>query len=57
MPCTEALREQILSGATAIDLKKVAVAEGMATLRQAGLIHVARGSTTIEEVLRVTMAD
>jgi type IV pilus assembly protein PilB len=57
MPLTDALREQIISGGTAIELKRVAVQEGMATLRQAGLIHVARGTTTIEEVLRVTMAD
>jgi type IV pilus assembly protein PilB len=57
MPITDALREQIISGGTAIDLKRVAVQEHMATLRQSGLTHVARGTTTIEEVLRVTMAD
>jgi type IV pilus assembly protein PilB len=57
MPITDALREQIIGGGTAIELKRVAVQEGMSTLRQSGLIHVARGTTTIEEVLRVTMAD
>jgi type IV pilus assembly protein PilB len=57
MPMTDAVREQVLSGATAMDLKRTAIVEGMKTLRQSGLIHVARGSTTIEEVLRVTMAD
>jgi type IV pilus assembly protein PilB len=57
MPLTDPLREQIISGGTAIELKKVAIHEGMASLRQAGLVHVARGTTTIEEVLRVTMAD
>jgi type IV pilus assembly protein PilB len=35
------------------DIKKVAIAQGMLTLRQAGLIQVANGMTTIEEVLRV----
>ncbi|HUP84996.1 MAG TPA: ATPase, T2SS/T4P/T4SS family [Acidimicrobiales bacterium] len=35
------------------DIKKVAIAQGMLTLRQAGLTHVAKGITTIEEVLRV----
>ena len=35
-------------------LKRVAVQESMATLRQSGLVHVARGTTTLEEVLRVT---
>jgi type IV pilus assembly protein PilB len=57
MPVTEGLRDQILAGGTAIDLKRVAVQEGMSTLRQSGLIHVARGTTTVEEVLRVTLAD
>jgi type IV pilus assembly protein PilB len=57
MPLTEALREQIIGGGTAIELKRVAVQEGMTTLRQSGIIHVARGTTTLEEVLRVTMAD
>jgi type IV pilus assembly protein PilB len=57
MPIGDALREQILAGGTAIDIKRVAVSDGMSTLRQSGLVHVARGTTTIEEVLRVTMAD
>jgi type IV pilus assembly protein PilB len=57
MPITDALREQIIGGGTAIELKRVAVQESMATLRQAGLVHIARGTTTVEEVLRVTMAD
>jgi type IV pilus assembly protein PilB len=57
MPIADALREQILAGGTAIDIKRVAVTAGMATLRQSGLTHVARGTTTVEEVLRVTMAD
>jgi type IV pilus assembly protein PilB len=57
MPLTDGLREQIIGGGTAIELKRVAIQDGMASLRQAGLIHVARGTTTIEEVLRVTMAD
>jgi type IV pilus assembly protein PilB len=57
MPMSDGLREAVLSGATALDLKRTAVQTGMVSLRQAGLIHVARGTTTIEEVLRVTMAD
>ena len=57
MPMTDALREQVLSGATALDLKRAAIQGGMSSLRQSGLVHVARGTTTIEEVLRVTMAD
>ncbi|MFN8544315.1 MAG: type IV-A pilus assembly ATPase PilB [Candidatus Binatia bacterium] len=57
MPMGDALREQVLAGATAMDLKRAAIQIGMKTLRQSGLVHVARGTTTIEEVLRVTMSD
>jgi type IV pilus assembly protein PilB len=35
------------------DIKKMGVAQGMLTLRQAGLSHVARGLTSLEEILRV----
>jgi len=57
MPLSDPIREQILAGGTAMDLKRAAIEAGMKTLRQSGLSHVALGSTTIEEVLRVTMAD
>ena len=57
MPMSDEVRDQILAGATALDLKRTAIQAGMVTLRQAGLIHVARGATTIEEVLRVTVPD
>jgi type IV pilus assembly protein PilB len=57
MPMTDEVREQILAGATAIDLKRAAIQSGMKTLRQSGLTKVAEGVTTLEEVLRVTMAD
>jgi len=35
------------------DMKKVAVAQGMLTLRQAGLSQVRAGVTSVEEILRV----
>jgi type IV pilus assembly protein PilB len=57
MPIGEQVRENILSGGSALDLKRAAVAAGMKTLRQSGLSKVAEGVTTIEEVVRVTMAD
>jgi type IV pilus assembly protein PilB len=57
MPLGDELREAILSGATALDLKRTAVQAGMKSLRQSGLSKVAEGITTIEEVMRVTMAD
>ena len=56
-PLGDELREAILSGSTALDLKRTAVQAGMKSLRQSGLSKVAEGITTIEEVMRVTMAD
>jgi type IV pilus assembly protein PilB len=57
MPVNDTIREIIVSGATAMELKRGAIELGMTTLRQSGLIHAARGTTSIEEVLRVSMAD
>jgi type IV pilus assembly protein PilB len=57
MPMSEELREQVLSGASASDIKRAAIGCGMMTLRQSGLLKLTQGLTTIEEVMRVTMAD
>jgi type IV pilus assembly protein PilB len=57
MPLGDDVREQILAGGSAMDLKRAAIGAGMKTLRQSGLTKVAEGVTTLEEVLRVTMAD
>jgi type II secretory ATPase GspE/PulE/Tfp pilus assembly ATPase PilB-like protein len=35
----------------------MAQSQGMKTLRQAGLLKVLEGTTTVEEVLRVTVAE
>jgi type IV pilus assembly protein PilB len=52
---SEELRELILVGASALELKKKAIEQGMLTLRRSGLIKVAAGQTTMEEVLRETV--
>ena len=57
MPLDDALKELIIKGATAIDLKKAAIRSGMQSLRMSGLSKIKEGVTTIEEVLRVTFAD
>jgi len=57
MTMGDGVREQILAGATALDLKRTAIQDGMKTLRQSGLEKVAEKMSTLEEVLRVTMAD
>jgi type II secretory ATPase GspE/PulE/Tfp pilus assembly ATPase PilB-like protein len=54
MPITDAVRELILRGASAGEVRRQAVAEGMRSLRQDGWRHVLAAWTTVEEVLRVT---
>jgi type IV pilus assembly protein PilB len=55
MEVTEDLRELILVGASALELRRKAVDEGMITLRHSGLRKVKEGVTTIEEVVRETV--
>jgi type IV pilus assembly protein PilB len=55
MEITDELRELILVGASALELKRKAVDEGMITLRRSGLQKVMEGVTTIEEVARETV--
>lgn len=57
MAMTDSLRESVLSGASSAELKRQAMAEGMRTLRQSGVEKILEGQTTVEEVMRVTMAD
>jgi type IV pilus assembly protein PilB len=53
MPISEDIERLIVERGHTEDLKKLAVAEGMLTLRQSGLRTVRSGTTSIEEVLRV----
>src|SRR4051794_3569378 len=55
MEITDELRELILVGASALELRRKAVDEGMITLRRSGLHKVMDGVTTIEEVARETV--
>src|SRR5271166_1174106 len=55
MEINDELRELILVGASDLELKKKAIEQGMITLRRSGLIKVALGQTTMEEVLRETV--
>jgi type IV pilus assembly protein PilB len=55
MEISDELRELILVGASALELRKKAVDEGMITLRRSGLQKVIEGVTTIEEVARETV--
>ncbi|HVN09550.1 MAG TPA: type IV-A pilus assembly ATPase PilB [Patescibacteria group bacterium] len=55
MEITDDLKELILVGASAMELKKKALESGMITLRRSGLVKAAAGNTTLEEVLRETV--
>ncbi|MFY9646493.1 MAG: type IV-A pilus assembly ATPase PilB [Terriglobales bacterium] len=55
MEVDDEIRELVLVGASAVELKKKAIERGMITLRRSGLIKVAAGWTTLEEVARETI--
>ncbi len=57
MPVKDELKELILEGASASEIKKTAVRLGMKTLRMSGLTKIKEGVTTVEEVLKVTFGD
>jgi len=54
MVVTDELRSLILGNVSARDLRRVAVKQGMISLREDGLRYLAEGHTTIREILRVT---
>ncbi len=56
MSIGDAMREMVLSGANSIELREQAVEDGMLTLRMSGLQKIRDGLTTIEEVVRETVA-
>ena len=55
MEISEGIRDLIMVGATAVEIKRKALEEGMLTLRMSGLEKIKAGITSIEEVLRETV--
>ncbi len=55
MQMSDRLRDVIMTGASTQEVQKLAREEGMKTLRDAGLIHIYDGVTTIEEVVKETI--
>ncbi len=51
------MRMGIIGGKSNLELREIAVRNGMITLRRAGLLQAMRGVTSIEEVERVTLGD
>ena len=55
MEITDELRELIIIGASAMELRRKAIEGGMITLRESGLCKIRDGITTIEEVVKETV--
>jgi len=48
------IRRMVLRGASATELRDMAVEEGMLTLRMDGIVKIQKGVTTLEEVVKET---
>ena len=57
MAMGEELKEFVLNGASAAELKREAIRQGMATLRRSALNKVVEEVTTLSETLRVSASD
>ena len=57
MPFFDPLKELVLQGASTTEIKAEAIRLGMKSLRMAGIQKLIEGITTVEEVLRVSVAD
>jgi type IV pilus assembly protein PilB len=57
MPISEPIKELILQGASAIDIKREAIHQGLQTLRRSGISKLLGGVTSLEEVLKTTVRD
>ena len=55
MEIGEDIQELILVGASAREIRRKAMEEGMLSLRQSGLAKIKAGLTTMDEVLRETV--
>ena len=51
---TESMRATILNGASADEINRKAIDDGMRELLHDGWVKVLKGVTTVEEVMRVT---
>jgi len=57
LPVNEDIQQAIIKGKSAVDIKNLALEQGMITLRRCGLLNVLRGNTSLDELLSVTLAD
>ncbi len=54
LPVTERIKEMIMKGGTSGEIREAAQAEGMLTLKQAGLKKVREGVTSLEDAMELT---
>jgi len=57
MPVVPEMKEMVLEGASADEIRRTAVRLGMKTLRMSGLTKVQEGIASIEEVVRITFGE
>ena len=57
MRMTEGIKRMVVDRAHIADIKKLALEEGMLTLRRCGLLNAMRGKTSLQEIQATTMAD
>jgi type IV pilus assembly protein PilB len=57
MPMHEQVRELVLLGASAAEIKRESIRLGMITLRRSGINKMMQGVTTVEEVIRASAKD
>jgi len=57
LPMTAKIKRMVVEGRPVDELKNQALEDGLITLRRVGLLNAARGVTSVEEVLRVTLGD
>lgn len=57
MPMTDRIKDMVLQGASTAEIKEQMLQDGIHTLRRSGIEKCLEGVTTVEEVLRVTVAD
>ncbi|MBU0783542.1 MAG: type IV-A pilus assembly ATPase PilB [Gammaproteobacteria bacterium] len=57
LPVSEGMQELIISGASALDMERLARQEGISSMRESGLAKIRLGITSIEEILSATKTD
>ena len=57
MDVNDDVKEYVLQGYSAMELKREAIKLGMQTLRQSAINKLISGMITVDEVLRITRAD